>query len=1022
MSFVRMPRRSQSLSGRTKRAKKKKATWDSTTSDLTVHKLSKDELDRRHAVHQSTNIDVIKEEKRRKAALKAQKERSLSEGNQAGLLREILYDEKQLNDALAHSDRVMSVVKDLFYDDPKRLKAIPHITRAPGGDAEKRRAGPIAEKGPHTSYLDVLSESVMDPSALNEYQRENDSEEEEETDEEEEEDGETPVFDSKLDVDRFQSYIHRAAAQQQHEKHDRIQSKYQSNKENMDPIATPERSPLTPSQRNAINDTAKAKKKMRSRSKAEGQSSLLDITQKTKPDDLKMYLTELMTACSAFDKTRGEAETVDASHSFTSGFPQLSGYTAFLVQTLTKILKHLTQSETRLDQEREARRGLEQEIAQQRKLIDAMTVDMMQSQELNIKIQAEARKQINQMEQRLQIVEHLLVNREFLEEKVSPPTAGKDKEDIPERGPGFSQDPAVSKPVSTATTVHLTTSNQFKTVQNSGLNTGSSTMISSALDSLQATPLTKSTLPIKNAGHIVSGVTGAQSNTSQVQFTTTTSLATSRNVFKSTTGTGHQVASGHQVPHLSQHTMERLMSSRPGQGRGNVHFEGNLKNIQTNVPSGMQSSRLLQSGDDQRAMDGIGSMSGFGVSSMMSSSVLKGTDPRSQGSGTFKQVPGAFTGSRQQTDTLTTSSGQHLRPIQPAMLLSPPRQKDRRDFIKPPGYQSQPLMSAPYGITPGAITSTNIGSNLSGGLKGSTHQPQAVFFGSRSQFSNDPSYAVRSSDPINKSRHPPQAPLLNNYTPNPDGQKEGAPSTISMDSSSTRYLSLPGNHGETNVVKNILQQGASDTTNRHHPSHVHPDRVGPNGQDRQHQQLSRNVHPIAMETVYESSLDGTVEPAGREDNSVDMNEKIASLSRQRVEAQARLEHLKDVYGGEDGMTAPQRPTTSGGEATDRRISTKPTGVLIGASPPVSPIAREVPSQRPMPTGTSHAASEGRTIHVSMPKLSELEISATSTPASKRSSIGSGGPSPGINQHDWKTPLKNSPEKEQFFALKAHIST
>lgn len=367
------------------------------------------------------------------------------------------------------------------------------------------------------------------------------------------------------------------------------------------------------------------------------------------------------------------------------------------------------------------------------------------------------------------------------------------------------------------------------------------------------------------------------------------------------------------------------MSSRPVQGRGNVHFEGNLRNIQTNVPSGMQSSRLLQSGDDQRVMDGMGSISAFGVSSMMSSSVPKSADPRSQGIGTFKQTSGAFTSSRQQTDTLTTSSSQHLRPIQPAMLLSPPRQKDRRDFIKPPGYQSQPLMSAPYGLAPGGIPSTSISSNLSGGLKGSTHQPQAVFFGSRSQFSNDPSYAVRSSDPI--IRHPPQPPLLNNYTPNPGGQKEGAPSTISMDSSSTRYLSLPGHHGETNVIKNILHQGASDTTNRHHPPHAHPDRVGPNGQDRQQQQLPRNVHPIAMETVYESSLDGTVEPAGGEDNSVDMNEKIASLSRQRVEAQARLEQLKDVYGGEDSMTAPQRPTTSGGEATDGRISTKPTGML-----------------------------------------------------------------------------------------------
>ncbi|XP_041475279.1 uncharacterized protein LOC121423838 [Lytechinus variegatus] len=998
MSFVRVPRRSQSLSGRSRKPKKKKATWDSTTSDLTVHKLSKDELDRRHAVHQSANLEIIKEEKRKKAILKARKERSQSEGSQAGLLQEILYDEKQLNAALAHSDRVMSVVKDLFYDDPKRLKAIPLITRAPGGDADRRRGGPIKEKGPHTSYLDTLSDSIMDPSALNEYQQDIDSQlEEEETDDDDEEDGETPVFDSKLDVDRFQSYIHRSATQKPVDERERANLRHGSNnKENMDPVVTPERLPLAKSQQDTINDTAKANKKMGSKSKSKSQSSFLEISQKTKPEDLRMYLNELMTACSAFDQVRGEA---DISHTFTSGFPHLSGYTAFLVQTLTKILKHLTQSEANLEQERAAKQRLEQETAQQRKLIDAMTVDMMQSQELNMKIQAEARKHINQMEQRLQIVEHLLANREFLEEKVEPCETANQKEAL------GSRPTQPSKSASTMATAHSEAirSSDIKQDQQTDPHPGPTQITTSASGSLPAVSLVESTLPTRTSSGqtIVTGQPGDQSSTSQVQSTAVSSFITSRN--NTTAGnanqdaTGHQDTGGHQVPQLSQHTVEKLMSTRPGQERDDVHFSGNLRSIQTNVPIGIQNSGLFQSGDGERAMHRPSSKSGFSISSMPSS-VQKGTNLTSQGSRL-----GPFGSSRQQE-----SSDFHLRPIQPAMLLSPPRQKDRRDFIKPPGYQSQLAKGAPHVLTHGGIS--NPTSTLSGGVKGSTFQPQAVFLGTRSKFSGDPSLDVNRNDFVNPSGYPPREPLLNNYTSDPDGLREGVSPTLSVGSSSTRYLSLPGIPGETNMIKNILHHGNTN------PSLLQPDRPGPNGQDQQQHQPLRNVHPMTMDTVYEASLDGSVEPAGREDTSVDMNEKIASLSRQRVEAQARLEHLKDMYGGEE------RPTTSGREATENKIPTKPTGVLIGASPPVSPISREPPSQRPLPTGTSRNASAGRTIHVSMPKLSELEISATSTPASKRTSTGSSGPSPGINQNDWKTPLKDSPGKEEFFALKAHIST
>nr|XP_054764593.1 uncharacterized protein LOC129271235 [Lytechinus pictus] len=843
----------------------------------------------------------------------------------------------------------------------------------------------------------------MDSSALNEYQQDNDSQqEEEETDdddyEEDEEDEETPVFDSKLDVDRFQNYIHRSATQKPVDERERA-----NNKENMDPVVTPERLPLAKSQQNAINDTAKANKKMGSRSKSKCQSSFLEITQKTKPEDLRMYLNELMTACSAFDQVRGEA---DISHTFTSGFPQLSGYTAFLVQTLTKILKHLTQSEANLEQERAAKQRLEQETVQQRKLIDAMTVDMMQSQELNMKIQAEARKQINQMEQRLQIVEHLLANGEFLEEKVEPPETANQKEGLQEQALD-SHLTQQSKSVSTTATYNSAAlrSSDIKPDQQTDLHPVPTQISASASGSLPAVSFVESTLPTRTSSGqtIVTGQPGNQSSTSQVKSTAVSSFITSRNNTITTAGNarqeaiGHQDTSGHQVPQLSQHTVEKLMSTRPGQGRDDVHFSGNLRSIQTNVPIGIQSSGLLQSGDGERSMHGPSSKSGFSISSMPSS-VQKDTNLTSQGSRL-----GPFGSSRQQE-----SSDFHLRPMQPAMLLSPPRQKDRRDFIKPPGYQSQLVKGASHGLTHGGIS--NPTSTLSGGVKGSTYQPQAVFLGTRSKFSGDPSRDVNRNDFVNPSGYPPREPPLNNYTSDPDGLREGVSPTLSVGSSSTRYLSLPGNPGENNMIKNILHHGNTN------PSLLQPDRPGPNGQDQQQHQPLRNVHPIKVDTVYEASLDGSVELAGREDTSVDMNEKIASLSRQRVEAQARLEHLKHMYGGEE------RPTTSGREATDNKIPTKPIGVLIGASPPVSPISREPPSQRRLPTGTSHNASAGRTIHVSMPKLSELEISATSTPASKRTSTGSSGPSPGINQYDWKTPLKDSLGKEEFFALKAHIST
>ena len=58
------------------------------------------------------------------------------------------------------------------------------------------------------------------------------------------------------------------------------------------------------------------------------------------------------------------------------------------------------------------------------------------------------------------------------------------------------------------------------------------------------------------------------------------------------------------------------------------------------------------------------------------------------------------------------------------------------------------------------------------------------------------------------------------------------------------------------------------------------------------------------------------------------------------------------------------------------------GSAYPVSPPISPIPMEHPPMKQVKKGPSHLAKEGRTIHVSLPRPDDLEISATSTPSPK----------------------------------------
>ncbi|XP_035698611.1 spindle and centriole-associated protein 1-like [Branchiostoma floridae] len=207
MSFVRVSRPRQrfnsgSSKGRRKpRPKPSPPPWDDTTSDLSVHKATDEEIKHRHEVHQSKNLDVIRLENQKMMIQKARarpKTPSTVEKRKAALLREVLYDHSQLQDVLSKSDRVMAVVRDLFGDDPKRYTGFPNVTKAPDNPSGR---GPVIEPPEQPTQLSMLSQSIMDQSALNEVDAER------EQGEAGEEQTLSQQFESRLDLQRFRRFL-----------------------------------------------------------------------------------------------------------------------------------------------------------------------------------------------------------------------------------------------------------------------------------------------------------------------------------------------------------------------------------------------------------------------------------------------------------------------------------------------------------------------------------------------------------------------------------------------------------------------------------------------------------------------------------------------------------------------------------------------------------------------------------------------------------------------------------------------
>ncbi|XP_060092824.1 spindle and centriole-associated protein 1 [Heteronotia binoei] len=401
-----------------------KQEWDATVQDLTVHRATPEELVRRHEMHKSKNKALVRselQEKALKSKWKKQKARvpESLERRKLALMREILSDQYHMQDVLERSDRAMAVVKDLFGDAPRRHIGFPNVTVAPDCDAESTQ-GPIAQQRDPPTQLSVLSESIMDPQALNEV-------------------GESssgfPLEGENIQDASFNSGSITDGSRASHlpkEKGSLASCHGKAIKQRADATSTQEANALaTPAADHpsldctALNATNAVR---RVHSRLENEEQIADITyivqqvlsaslKKQKQISAKVKKTPTALTPARQKKARlnsapipsGRVSSLDVLNQMMRDVEQemddyerwtgqevqqapsshgLSGFTYSLVNALCRVMRFLKEGEARLRQEVLSRQQLEGEVNEQRALIDALTAEILLVREENLMLQS----------------------------------------------------------------------------------------------------------------------------------------------------------------------------------------------------------------------------------------------------------------------------------------------------------------------------------------------------------------------------------------------------------------------------------------------------------------------------------------------------------------------------------------------------------------------------------------------------------------------------------------------------------
>ncbi|XP_008298955.1 spindle and centriole-associated protein 1 [Stegastes partitus] len=458
MSFVRVGRPQQHSKGK-RPVRPKKATtapkreWVSTVNDLSVHKLTPAELSHRHEIHKSHNKAVAQWELKEKAL----KRRFRHAGSPAPLdqaslsiIREVFSDQLLLQDVLARSDRAMAVVKDLFGDAPRRQTGHPSVTIAPNCDSDSEL--PVHQRPDPPTHLSLLSQSMMDQEALNELEA---------SEEGHKDINAHPSCSSEYNVIRRtnvrkmktqtrsrvmqQQKVHHSTFHQEDEDNvpvtpftsgrapdqaalnatvavQRVRSKQSQSEEDKEETSVLVSQVLNPelplSQSGRIrNPTSRTRKCVSHSSQLDG-SSVASLS----GDQSSLGLLQSMLGQVEADLDALSPDTVAASaqspkQQRTQG---LTGFSVALVSTLGRVVHLLKQREDEAQKEAEERRRLEEEVKEQRGLIDALTAETMTLREEAAALQAGLQQRTAELEQKLDSVVLVMGGLGLLGEHISP--------------------------------------------------------------------------------------------------------------------------------------------------------------------------------------------------------------------------------------------------------------------------------------------------------------------------------------------------------------------------------------------------------------------------------------------------------------------------------------------------------------------------------------------------------------------------------------------------------------------------
>ncbi|XP_047731098.1 spindle and centriole-associated protein 1 isoform X3 [Prionailurus viverrinus] len=409
MSLVRVNRYGTRGGGRKALKVKKKKTsvkqeWDNTVNDLTVHRATPEDLIRRHEIHKSKNRALVHwelQEKALKRKWKKQKpEISHLERRRLSIMREILSDQYQMQDVLEKSDHLMAEAKDLFVDFPRRRTGFPNVTVAPDSSQ-----GPIVvNQDPVTQA--ILSESVIEPQALNEV----DDEEEEGTVNSQSGESENELDNSinslsNTNVDRFLHQLKEDNSDLIKKLWTDIQQKITTQSQVTTLPETPSSAPPSGEQnvKGKLDSHAPSKEK-KSILTASTASTDLPNSNNSSLDVLKHMINEVEHEMEEYERCTGrEVKGLQSSQG-------LTGFTLSLVGSLCRLVRYLKESELQLRKEVETRQQLEQMLGDHRELIDALTAEILLLREENTATQARLQQYMVTTDEQLISLTHAMKN------------------------------------------------------------------------------------------------------------------------------------------------------------------------------------------------------------------------------------------------------------------------------------------------------------------------------------------------------------------------------------------------------------------------------------------------------------------------------------------------------------------------------------------------------------------------------------------------------------------------------------